>query len=251
MNDTPALLIDPPLSRPVHWDGVQRVMRKLKDAFVNPYQLLVNGFRDAWMMRAFLTYVRAAEAEARRGLLCDALEIIPALPAPEPRPPGAAQGRSRSAAPEQPPLEADFRVWPARFQVMPPSRTRAHAGAPNRASVAARRAELQRRHEEFWFAPAGTAHTDYALLDMLKRTSLRACALRFEAVRRVMENPAPHALRLARRLKKQADAALARAFLATEPAFDYDHHDEQRDHCGPLIDALWPAKAAAAASDTS
>ena len=171
-----------------------------------PSLLWRDGFKDAYFATAFLVQLREAERFARKALLRDALVIAATL---APAKCAERKRAARTAAPQA--FTMDHARWRVGFRVAPRARMRATVRKnPLRRLLGPTLAQARNEARfELMLQPADAIIAEAPA--RLAPHTLRGCALRYEALRRVVENPAPYARRLARRLVRQGGEAIAAA----------------------------------------
>ena len=166
------------------------MLRILIALFATPALLCRTGCKSRMIAHALLLQLREAEALARTLLLRDAQAIAATLPAPSKR------TRKRQAETREPPLfTADYRAWRVAFRFAAPKPSRHEGKRPRHANVA-EHAFLRMLAP---YDPSAPPPDDFD--PPPRRFNARATAARYEALRRVIENPAPFAKRLAQRLR--------------------------------------------------
>lgn len=201
---SPIEIFTPVAARPPHWAVLDAMLRMLIALFATPALLWLTGFDTGRRAHAFLTQIREAEALARRLLLRDAQSLALTL-SPGKRRANRSSARASARAKE---MTIDYRAWRVAFRFAPRT-IRGHDR---------RRRPRPTRAEKEWAALM--APVDPIVLDAPDlpppHLSPRACALRFEALRRLIENPEPFIRRLARRLKA-APRSVSPASMSSEP----------------------------------
>ena len=201
-----ALAYTPAPARPAHWAPLDLMFRMLMAAALLPSLLWRDGFKDAWFATAFLSQLREAERFARAMLLRDARAIAATLPEAKG---GKRVKAARISIPQI--FTMDHARWRASFRLAPrlDKRTAKRTQPLRRLRQPTPAQARDERLFALMLAQANAACVEAP--PPMPRHTPRGCALRYEALRRVVENPAPYARRLARRLARQGGDAIAAA----------------------------------------